>query len=170
MTASPFELAATLAVLKYLVDTQIAGRQAQVSTQALGMMPPTTRLPVTIGGQVVASVSVPNPARRCKVTNPAKYLTWVQETRPEEVYDVPTIRQTFDTAVKASVKDHGGWLNKETGEYEPVPGLEQMVGDPYVKVELDSSAGDAIGQAWRDGLIDLRTVLALPAGGETDAA
>ena len=169
MSADLFGMATTLAVLKYLAETQIAGQRAVVSDEALKAMPATTRLPVMLGGELIASVSVPNPSKRCKVTNAAKFLAWVQENRPDEVEDIPTIRTSYADAVKRSVAEHGGLLDKESGVVTPVPGLEAYTGDPYIRIELEDGAGAAIGRAHRDGGLDLSTMLALPAG-ETDAA
>jgi hypothetical protein len=124
------------------------------------------RVAAVLGGQVVAWVSIPHPATRAAVTDPAAFLAWVKANRPDEIEVTESVRPGTQKALLDSAKAHGGrWLNTATGEMEEIPGVEVKTGEPSPRVEMTDAAEAGIGSAWRGGEIDLAGLLALPASG-----
>jgi len=164
MTGSdPLALARTLAVVSYLSATLAAAKKEELGPQAVAAIPVGSRLPVVLGGGNAGFVSVPRPATRAVVSDEAEYRAWVEANRPDEIVTLRQVRDSFTSAVLASVKAHGGLLDKDKGEYVPVPGIEVRQGDPSPRVELGDDAAGLIGSAWRSGELDLGAILALPA-------
>jgi hypothetical protein len=118
-----------------------------------------------VGGQQIGWMSVVAGRKTATVTGEAAFLAWAREHHPTEVVTVEIVRPSFAANVLAAVKDKGGWLDKETGEVVPVPGVTEGEGDPYPKVDPFDTAGEIIGEAWRAGKVDLPGVLALPPAG-----
>ena len=162
------EAAQAVLVAKWLTERIVAGRRDELEPVAVDALPEGTRIPVMLGGLKAGTVSRPKTTSGATIRQPLKFLAWVRENRPGEVETVEQVRQSFSDAVRRSVREHGGWLNPDTGECEPVPGVEQTQGDPIIRVEFGPDAEAAIARAWRSGGISLDTVLALPSGGDGD--
>lgn len=160
----PFGIALHLVLVKYLSDRLAEVRRDDLGPKATEALPETMRVPVMLGGRAAGTVSMPRPSVRVSVTNAAKFRAWVEEHRPGEIEVIRSVRPSFAEAVRKSVREHGGWLDKTSGEVTPVPGVEASAGDPSVRVELADDAGEVIGAAYRAGLLDLGSVLALPSG------
>jgi hypothetical protein len=63
-----------------------------------------------------------------------------------------------------------GYIADRNGEvHRAVPGITVSESESVPTVALTPDASDVIGQAWRDGLIEMPGLLALPAG-EADGA
>ncbi|HLI36782.1 MAG TPA: hypothetical protein VKV80_05500 [Streptosporangiaceae bacterium] len=147
-----------------------AARKGPLNAEALGEMVTGERMAAVFGGRVAAWVSLPRPATRVRVVSEPAFRAWVKKHMPDEVVTVEQVREASQRAILDQAKANGGrWLNRETGEYVPVDGIEVAAGDPAPRVELTPDAAEVIGAAWRDGEIDLGPMLALPAGGEHGA-
>lgn len=171
MSADPMDLATRLGVLKFIADQVNQARKEDLGPEFVDTVAPGARLPVKIGDEVIGWVSVPKPTQKAVITSEAKFLAWAREHAPTEVVTVEQVRPSFAGLVLRSVKERGGWVDKSTGEYLPVPGVEVQTGDPYARAELGDGAEDAIRRAWRSGDLNLGGLLALPsAQEETEAA
>lgn len=149
-------------------------RKEDLGGQAAESMTPGERFAVKFGGRLAAWVSMPQPAARATVKNPAAFLAWVKKTLPTEVETVEIVRPgTQKNLLEMAVKD-GGWLDEDSGKRIPIPGVEVGGGKPSARVELDDDAEEIIGAAWRSGEIDLGGMLAIaagpPAGADVPAA
>ncbi len=92
-----------------------------------------------------------------EVVNEDKYLAWVKETNPGEV--IEAVRPTYTAELLKQIA--------RTGEI--VPGVELGLTTAYVAVRYEPGGQAALTAAWREGLIDISPMLALPAspdGGE----
>ena len=157
------EIARWSLIRKWLSERIAAARRDDVAPQIL---PVGTRIPVTLDGELAGTVSIPKPRVTVSITDPGKFLAWVADRRPDEVETVRQVRASFTEAMRREVREHGGWMNRETGEVEPVPGMEAEQGTPTVSVSLAVEAEYAIARAWRNGDIDPGTLLALPGGSD----
>lgn len=163
MTAE-FAQARLLVIAKWLTERIVGARRSDLEPAAREVLPVGSRIPVMLDGVLAGTVSRPKPTTRSSVTNEARFRAWVEENRPDQMETVRQVRSSFTDVVRKSVKEHGGIVDPQTGEVIPVPGVEASEGDPVVRVELTSDAEAAIAAAWRNGDIDLGSVLALPAG------
>ncbi len=149
-------------------------RKEQLNAEALSEMATGDRIGVVFGGRKAATVSLPNPATRAAVKDREAFLAWAKEHMPWAVETVEQVRPATQASLLRDAKANGGkWLDKESGEYVEIDGIEITAADPSPRVELAPDAAEVIGEAWRAGLIDLGGMLAYPAieaGGEQDAA
>jgi len=157
----------SLALAAYLAKHIETFRKEDLGARAAGEMTPGERLAVKFGGRLAAWVSMPQPATRATVKNRALFLAWVEKELPDEVETIKQVRPATERQLLDMAKV-GGRVNEETGEREPIPGIEVSTGDPSPRVELDDSAAEVIGGAWRAGEIDLSGMLAIGAAPETD--
>lgn len=160
--------AAVLKVLSEEVDLAITEGKADLKEvmDALGIKSLKATLP---DGTDVATVTLAGTSAAPKVTDPVKYLAWVQENRPGEVE--PVVRKSYTDALLASMKETGEPVDPETGEV--VPGVEFRSGTGYLSVTFGrAGAGgrERIKQAWQNRDLDLAGLIALPAGSESNAA
>lgn len=109
-------------------------------------------------GPKVATVRRAGGKASPKVTDPDKFLAWVQESHPDEV--VPAVRESFTRAVLAEVDKNGAAV---MASGEAVPGVEFLTGTAYLTVNFEDGGEDAVKQAWREHRISLDSLLALPA-------
>lgn len=165
--SDPMALARMLAVVSYLSGTLAAARKNELGPEAAAAIPVGSRLPVMLAGRNAGFVSVPKPAARPVVADEPRFRAWVKANRPDEIVITEQVRDSFTSAVLASVKARGGLLDKEAGEVIPVPGVEIKQSDPSPRVELEDDAAELIGAAWRSGELDLGTLLALPPAEES---
>lgn len=98
----------------------------------------------------VGTVRVDREPVTVKVTDEAALTRWVQVNMPSEI--VPTVRKSAVEKLKAQLRDDGGVLVPETGEFvNVVPGLEVEHGDPKVVVSPARGAAETFGRVYRDG-------------------
>ena len=166
----PLSLAQRIALVKYLTGILAALRDGDLNPAVVSEGEPGERLPVKFAGRLAGWVSIPKPAQRVKVTHEARLLAWVKEHQPWQVETIERVRPEHVRILADAMKKHGGWVDVDTGEKIPVPGMEVVPGDPVPRVELNEDAGDLIGRAWRAGDIDLTSVLALPSAEGSEAA
>jgi hypothetical protein len=157
----------SLALAGFLAKHVETFRKEDLGARAAKEMTPGERLAVKFGGRLAAWVSMPQPATRATVKDKAKFLAWVKKELPDEVETVEQVREATQRQLLEMAKA-GGRVNEETGEREPIPGVEVSTGDPSPRVDLDESAADVIGEAWRAGEIDFGGMLALGAAPEPD--
>ena len=157
----------SLALAGFLAKHFEALRKEDLGVKAAAEMTSGERFAVKFGGRLAAWVSMPQPAVRASVKDPAAFTAWVASKLPGEVENVPQVRPATQRQLLEAAKA-GGWVNPETGEREAIPGVEVSTGDPTPRVELEDCAAEVIGSAWRGGEIDLGGMLALGAatGGE----
>lgn len=171
MNTDPFTAAVQLGIIAYLKAHLENARKNDLAPVVLAALPPGSRLPIKVGDTLIGWLSVPQPRKTAEVISEAKFLAWVGEKHPTEIVTDPRVRPSFEALVLKSVKERGGWPDRETGELlTDIPGVTSGTGDPYPKVDLEDDAGTVIAAAWREGRVDLPAMLALPAAEGGDAA
>lgn len=159
------------AVLKTLAD-DIGGaitadkESLRESMTATGSEKTGARLP---DGTKVASLSLAGGELAPRITDPAAFRAWVERCHPGELETV--IRDSFMQAVLSDAKKAGRALDRASGEV--IPGVTFEPTTPYIRVTFtkgDLDGRELIRRAWRDGVIELPAMLALPAGGEASGA
>jgi hypothetical protein len=170
VSTDPFAVAVQLGIIAYISGKLSDARKNDLGPAATQALPVGTRLPIKIGDDLIGWLSIPQPRKGATVTGEAQFLAWARDNAPTEVVTVEQVRPSFASLVLESVKKNGGWLDKSDGEYKPVPGVTASEGDPYPKVDLSGDAGAVIAAAWRDGQVDIRQMLALPAAEGDEAA
>lgn len=164
---SSLTLQQRLALVKFLTELLAGRRKTVLLPEADETFTPGERFAVRFGGQVAAWVSMPRAsAWSAAIKDEPKFRAWVKANRPDEIVTVEQVRESYANAVKESVREHGGLLDKETGDVITVPGIEVTPGHSVPRVDLEGCAEEVIGAAWVRGEIDLTPMLALPAGGE----
>lgn len=81
------------------------------------------------------------------VTDPAALLAWVVEHCPGEVVTTRSVRPAFVTALLASVKADGGWIDPDTSELLEVDGIEVRTGQPTLTVKPTAEADALVSEA-----------------------
>ena len=85
---------------------------------------------------------------------------------PSAIVPVESVRQGFTEVLARDVKDRGGYLDRASGEkITDIPGVTRAESPAVPRVNLEDDAGQVIGAAWSS--LDLRDMLALPAGEDT---
>lgn len=167
MTDDAYSLARTLLLIKVFTDEMNRRRKNDLAPVAAGLMPAGTRLPVLIDGKQAGWVSMPKPSTRASVTDEAKLLAFVEERFPSEVATVKQVRPKFLELLKKAAKDHGGWIDVDSGEVVEIPGVSVEVGEASPRAESAVDAFQIIADAMAEGaLAEVRQILAIPAGGE----
>lgn len=162
-----------LVLAEFLATHFKAARDTILNPQAAEEMTVGERLAVKFAGLLAAWVSMPKPAERASVTDKEVFLAWAKANMPWAVETVEQVRPSTQAALLRDAKASGGkWLNKETGEYVVIDGIEIKTADPSPRVDLTPDAAEAIGRAWAGGDIDVAPLLlpqpALPSGGGSD--
>lgn len=156
--------AAVLKALAEEVKTAIedgkAGLKPVMDTLKIGTLD--AELP---DGTQVGEISRAGGTASPKVTDPVKFLGWVEENRPGEV--VRSVRESYQKALLEDMKKAGKAVDPATGDV--VPGVEFVPSSEYLVVRYAGEGKEAIRRAWQAGRIDLGSMLALPAGGEPGA-
>lgn len=166
----PLTLAQRIALVKFWSDQLAALRAGELNPAAISDGEPGERIPVKFAGRLAGWVSIPKPSKRVKVVHEARLLAWVREHQPHQIETIDRVRPEHVRILGDAMKKHGGWLNVDTGEVIPIPGMEVTDGEPAPRVDLGDDAGEIIGQAWRNGEINPADLLALPAPEGRDAA
>lgn len=162
-----YSLARTLLLIKVFTDEMNRRRKADLAPVASDLMPAGTRLPVLIDGKQAGWVSMPKPSTRASVTDEKKLQAFVEERFPSEIETVKRVRPKFVELLKKAAKDHDGWLNVDSGEVIPIPGVSVETGEASPRTESADDAFQIIADAWAGGtLTEIRQILALPAGSE----
>jgi hypothetical protein len=154
-----------LTLAKFLGEHVAGLRDSKLVPQAREEMTAGERFAVKFGGRVVAWVSMPNAATRATVKDKARFTAWVKANLPGEIETVEQVRPGTQRQLLDAAKA-GGWVNPDGGERVPIPGVEVSTGDLVPAVHLEDCAGEAIGEAWRAGEVDLGGLLALTAAPE----
>jgi hypothetical protein len=163
-----YSLARTLLLIKVFTDEMNRRRKTDLAPIASDLMPAGTRLPVLIEGKQAGWVSMPKPSTRASVTDEKKLQAFVEERFPSEIETVKRVRPKFVELLKTAAKDHDGWLNADSGEVIPIPGIAVETGESSPRTEAADGAFQIIADALAEGtLTEVRQILALPmAGGE----
>lgn len=99
---------------------------------------------VTLGDQVIATVTLAGGKPTARVIDEDKFLAWVTENRPTET--IERVRESY----RKAVLDKGG-VDPSSGEF--VPGVEVVDGSPYVSTRFADGGREAVAQAWRTGTL-----------------
>lgn len=167
MSDDAYSLARTLLLIKVFTDEMNRRRRADLAPIASDLMPAGTRLPVLIDGKQAGWVSMPKPSTRASVSDEKKLQAFVEERFPSEIETVKRIRPKFVELLKASAKDHDGWLNADSGEVIPIPGIKVEMGELSPRTESADDAFRIVAEAMAGGVLgEVKQLLALPAGGE----
>ena len=147
----------------------IAGTDADARERLLMALDPGDRKAVwldTPNGKVkVGTITVTDPAPGKpyrKITDPAAFLAWVKEHRPDEVIHTESVRSSYEQVIlnRPEADDNGEVIDNP-------PGVEWMEGSPAastVQVRPSEDAARAISAAVAAGTVSLADVLALPGG------
>ncbi len=94
------------------------------------------------------------------VTDGPALLAWVEEHCPGEVVTTRTVRPAFVTALLASVKRDGGWVDPATHEVLDVDGIAVTVASPTLTVKATAEADALVADAIATRRIPLGPVIA----------
>lgn len=115
---------------------------------------------VKVGSVTLTEPAAPRTVR--KVTDPAVFLAWVKQHRPEEVIHIETVRTSYETAVLGGPEadDNGVVIDNP-------PGVEWVETSTcsVIQVRTAADAHATITAAVAAGTVALDDVLALPGGG-----
>jgi hypothetical protein len=159
--------------------------------QAGTELPSGSRIPVMLGSQRAAWVTMPEPSRKAAYVSDEKaLLAWAEKQYPEKVTPAETVpriteqvlavlREHLPGAIETGRQVDPQWVSdiqlalKLRGHYvtgtgeklTEVPGITLPVPDPAVpRVDLADDATAVIGAAWPQIAAGLPGLLALPAG------
>lgn len=164
--SDPYALARTLLVFKVLTDRMNELRRGDLMDEAAKVMPPGTRLPVLVGDEHAGWVQMPKPTTSVTVTDESALRAFVTERFPTEVETVTRVRPAFLEALKRAARDHNGWVDRDSGEVTPIPGIKVEAGTPSPRTSPGPDAYQAVLAAARRGeLGNVAGLLELPAGG-----
>lgn len=165
-------LALQLLVLKVLL-ARVTGVDADLRAQAakafsVGDLVPgyLTDADRAAGTHRLGRVGLAKGRESWKVKDVEKLTAWVAEHHPEEIERRPLIRNSFLTALMASCKKHGAWVNGD-GEAIDLPGVEQETGRPVLSATVSDEAEALVAAALADGTLRFDGErIAITAGGE----
>ena len=127
----------------------------------LGIKSLAARLP---DGREVATLTLAGGTASPRITDPGKFLAWVKEAHPTETEVI--VRPDYAKTLLDQIAKAGRPVDPRSGEV--VPGVEFEATTKYVSVTFakgDTDGREHIRRAYRDGVIALPDVLALPAAG-----
>lgn len=154
---TPHELATHLVVLRVLAD-RIKRSRGAMDDEAKGTLRIKDRLTAELpDGTEVGSVTLNKGRTTAEVADEQTFTNWVAENHPSEI--VMAVRDSFRKIVLTDVQKHGGIVDRASGELVNVPGVSRKTGDPYPSVRPNDEAAAAIAAAWRDGTLELGSVL-----------
>jgi hypothetical protein len=81
------------------------------------------------------------------VTDSDALLAWVEAHCPGEVVTTRSVRPAFVTALLASVKADGGWIDPGTSELLEVDGIAVRTGSPTLTVKPTAEADGLVSEA-----------------------
>jgi hypothetical protein len=128
--------------------------------QDMGIKSLSARLP---DGTQVATLTLAGGQEAPRITDPAKFLAWVQQAHPGETETI--VRPGYTEALLKAMKESGRAVDPRTGEV--VPGVEFAATEPYITPSFSKTGRggrEAIRRAWRVGAISLPSLLGLPSG------
>jgi len=185
---APLSLAQRLLLVKWLGQGLAAVRKDDLLPQGAADLPPGSRIPVMFGGRLAGWVTMPKPMTSATVTDEGALLAWAEEHQPGHVEDAAEVAVCEELVaylgehapqflrhsrrpdpqwaadVLAALQRDGRWVTRDGEPVTEVPGVTVSKGSPVPRVTLGEDAAEIIGAAWRDGLVSLPDVLALPAG------
>lgn len=126
----------TIAVLK----KKLAELEATERAAAMDGADPGDKKHAKIGEHRIGQVWLTDPSPAWKVTNRAVFNAWVTEYHPDQIETITSVYASFEK----SLRDVGGYINPETGEVEPVPGMEIVPGVSTLTVKADPEAEQVI--------------------------
>ena len=114
-------------------------------------------------GREVATLTLAGGAPSPRITDPGKFLAWVKKVHPTETEVI--VRPDYVKTLLEQMANAGRPVDPKSGEV--VPGVEFGATTRYVSVTFakgDTDGRERIRRAYRDGVIALPDVLALPVG------
>jgi len=143
------DIATRLVVLKELRD-RIDQARAETNIDLIVAGEAGDRTTAKLDGETIGSVSIAQGRETAQVIDEAALTEWVTKHRPDEIEHVTRVRSSFLTVLLKAVKEHGGWLDKTTGEFLHVDGVDVRVGDPFVQVRSVTGAAELVAKAWAE--------------------
>jgi hypothetical protein len=139
-----------VAALKALLD-KVKTAYDQARVDALEALSPGDRLHAALpDGADIGTVTVVDGRTSAKVTNPAALLEWVRVNAPDEVEQVPRVRESYVGALLSRCENvDGAAMHAKTGEL--LPGVRFETGDPYARVTQTTDQLAAFVAAWAGG-------------------
>ncbi len=98
-------------------------------------------------GTVIGTVRLDRGNTEARVTDPAALLAFVEDRFPGEIVTTRSVRPAFLDRLLASVKAHDGWVDPETSEVIPVPGVKVSTNSPKLQPNLADDAERLITEA-----------------------
>jgi hypothetical protein len=137
-----------VAALKALYD-KVREAYNAARADALDALSPGDRLHAALpDGADIGTVTVVDGRTTAKVVNPAALLEWVKVNAPDEVEQVPRVRESYVGALLARCENvDGAAMHGKTGEL--LPGVVFETGDPYTRVTQTHDQLAAFAEAWR---------------------
>lgn len=114
-------------------------------------------------GREVATLTLAGGKPSPRITDPGKFLAWVQKAHPTETEVI--VRPDYAKTLLEQMAAAGRAVDPRSGEV--VPGVEFEATTPYVTVTFtkgDVDGREYVRRAHRDGVVALPDLLALPAG------
>jgi hypothetical protein len=139
-----------VAALKALYD-KVREAYNQARTDAVDALSPGDRLHAALpDGSDIGTVTVVDGRTSAKVTNPVALLEWVQANAPDEVEQVPRVRESYLGALLSRCENvDGAAMHAKTGEL--LPGVRFETGEPYARVTQTADQQAAFVEAWLAG-------------------
>lgn len=133
------------AALEFLLEKITRAKTENNAKLRKALTPGDRRMAHLADGTVVGSVTLARPAVSASVTDPAAFLAWVMENRPDEV--ISAVRPSFQTAVLMAAKKAGVAVDPLTGE--EIPGVSVADGTPSLRPSYNEDAVPAFMDAIR---------------------
>jgi hypothetical protein len=123
------------AALEYLLE-KIAKAKAENNAELRKvLMPGDRRMAHLADGTIVGAVTLAKAPVSASVTDPAAFLAWVMDNRPDEI--VSTVRPSFQMAVLMAAKKRGVAVDQNG---EVIPGITVAEGTSSLRPTYDPDA------------------------------
>jgi hypothetical protein len=145
------------AIALAILAKKIAAAQADVRERLTMALKRGDRKAGYAGSTKIGAATLTDPKDTWRIVERAKFTDWVRANRPEEIHTIEAVNAAFEKAVL----DQGGFVNAETGEVEPVPGIEYLPAVPVLQIRTEKDAETAILNALDDEGLFVRDLLGL---------
>jgi hypothetical protein len=148
------DIATRLVVLRHLRDRIDQARTAS-NIDLLEAGEVGDRTTAKLDGETIGSVTLTRGRETAQVIDEAALTAWVTDHYPSEIEHVTKVRPAFVAVLLKTVKENGGWIDKVTGEFHHVDGVDIRVGDPYVSVKPADGSAEVVAKAWQERRIEI---------------
>lgn len=127
----------------------------------------TQQIAVDLNGTDIGKATLVQPKAAAAVVDADALLAWVRTVAPSEITTrlVTEIRPAWLELLLKQVTATGTteWADPETGVIHDVPGVEMRGRTAYTRLTVPAEGKQAIGEAWRNRLLDAVVMPELPA-------